>query len=202
MRVEKQQRFFVLGIQHRLSLNADHEPDVRPKGAFSMRGHSVGGYGSVTTNKVIATIVGDLFRLQVQAYPMYGSEKKGLADDLFSDGRRRADPRPRRSCDMSILCRSTTSMLLIWVIRSPGLVPGGTVFVQHQSRDPASGLEFDPGRAHANLFAKIDIRVVALDAVKVAQELSSHPQFAQRMQGIVLLGVFSCAWRRSFRTRA
>jgi pyruvate-ferredoxin/flavodoxin oxidoreductase len=34
------------------------------------------------------------------------------------------------------------------------------------------------------------IRVLALDAVKVAQEVSSHPQLAQRMQGIVLLGVF------------
>jgi pyruvate-ferredoxin/flavodoxin oxidoreductase len=29
-----------------------------------------------------------------------------------------------------------------------------------------------------------------LDAVKVAREVSSHPQLAQRMQGIVLLGVF------------
>ena len=26
-----------------------------------MRGHSVGGFGSVTTNKVIATIAGDIF---------------------------------------------------------------------------------------------------------------------------------------------
>jgi len=32
--------------------------------------------------------------------------------------------------------------------------------------------------------------VLALDSVKVAQEVSSHPQLAQRMQGIVLLGVF------------
>lgn len=41
-----------------------------------MRGHSIGGYGSVTTNKVIATIVGDLFGLHVQAYPTYGSVGK------------------------------------------------------------------------------------------------------------------------------
>jgi pyruvate-ferredoxin/flavodoxin oxidoreductase len=34
------------------------------------------------------------------------------------------------------------------------------------------------------------IRVLALDSVKVAQEVSSHAQLAQRMQGIVLLGVF------------
>jgi pyruvate-ferredoxin/flavodoxin oxidoreductase len=83
MRKNNDQRYFVLGIEHDLALPTEQEPDVRPKGAFSMRGHSVGGYGSVTTNKVIATIVGDLFGLQVQAYPMYGSEKKGLPTTYF-----------------------------------------------------------------------------------------------------------------------
>jgi pyruvate-ferredoxin/flavodoxin oxidoreductase len=53
------------------------DPDLRPAGAFSMRGHSVGGFGSVTTNKVIATIAGEVFGKDVQAYPKYGSEKKG-----------------------------------------------------------------------------------------------------------------------------
>ena len=51
--------------------------DGAPDGAFSMRGHSVGGFGSVTTNKVIATIGGQVFGKDVQAYPKYGSEKKG-----------------------------------------------------------------------------------------------------------------------------
>ena len=36
------------------------------------------------------------------------------------------------------------------------------------------------------------VRVFALDAVKVAQEVASHAQLVQRMQGIVLLGVFLC----------
>ena len=48
-----------------------------------MRGHSVGGFGSVTTNKVIATIAGDVFGKDVQAYPKYGSEKKGLPTTYY-----------------------------------------------------------------------------------------------------------------------
>ncbi len=48
-----------------------------------MRGHSGDGYGSVATNKIIATIIADLFGLQVQAYPMYGSEKKGLPTTYY-----------------------------------------------------------------------------------------------------------------------
>ena len=54
-----------------------------PRGGFSMRGHSVGGFGSVTTNKVIATIAGNVFGKDVQAYPKYGSEKKGLPTTYY-----------------------------------------------------------------------------------------------------------------------
>ncbi|MBX3437775.1 MAG: hypothetical protein KF861_09810, partial [Planctomycetaceae bacterium] len=38
--------FFCLGIDHPLALVRDEDPDLRPSGGFSMRGHSVGGFGS------------------------------------------------------------------------------------------------------------------------------------------------------------
>src|SRR5438093_1856435 len=72
------QHYFCVGIDHPLALKKGDDPDLRPKGGFSMRCHSVGGFGSVTTNKFIATIAGDVFGKDVQAYPKYGSEKKGL----------------------------------------------------------------------------------------------------------------------------
>jgi pyruvate-ferredoxin/flavodoxin oxidoreductase len=188
MRAGKQPRFFVLGIEHELGLSADHEPDVRPKGAFSMRGHSVGGYGSVTTNKVIATIVGDLFGLEVQAYPMYGSEKKGLPTTYFLTV---AEEPIGAHAELRHVDFVPLNNVNAFNLGDPlaGLVPGGAVFIQHQSRDatqvwntiPASSQEF---------IRQNRIRVLALDAVKVAQEVSSQPQLAQRMQGIVLLGVF------------
>src|SRR5262245_51723206 len=42
--------FATVGIRHETALEPPIDPDVRPAGAYSMRGHSVGGYGSVTTN--------------------------------------------------------------------------------------------------------------------------------------------------------
>ena len=75
--------FFCVGIDHPLALKRTEDPDLRPHGGFSMRGHSVGGFGSVTTNKVIATIAGDVFGKDVQAYPKYGSEKKGLPTTYY-----------------------------------------------------------------------------------------------------------------------
>ncbi len=60
-------RYFTLGIKHDTAFEMKEDPDLRPAGSFSMRGHSVGGYGSVTTNKVIATIAGETFGMNVQA---------------------------------------------------------------------------------------------------------------------------------------
>src|SRR5258708_7314242 len=77
------QEFFCIGIDHALALKQPEDPDLRPKGGFSMRGHSVGGFGSVTTNKIIATIAGNVFGKDVQAYPKYGSEKKGLPTTYY-----------------------------------------------------------------------------------------------------------------------
>jgi len=188
MRTRKEQRFFVLGIQHPLAIAPENEPDVRPKGAFSMRGHSVGGYGSVTTNKVIATIVGDLFGLQVQAYPMYGSEKKGLPTTYFLTV---AEEPIGAHAELKHVDFVPLNNVNAFNLGNPlaGLVLGGTVFVQHQSRDPEQVWKSIP--ANAKQFIRDNrIRVLALDSVKVAQEVSSHPQLAQRMQGIVLLGVF------------
>jgi len=188
MRTRKEQRFFVLGIQHPLAIAAEQEPDVRPKGAFSMRGHSVGGYGSVTTNKVIATIVGDLFGLQVQAYPMYGSEKIGLPTTYFLTV---AEEPIGAHAELKHVDFVPLNNVNAFNLGNPlaGLVLGGTVFGQHQSRDPEQVWKSIP--ANAKQFIRDNrIRVLALDSVKVAQEVSSHPQLAQRMQGIVLLGVF------------
>ena len=182
------QRFFVLGIEHELALPAADEPDVRPKGAFSMRGHSIGGYGSVTTNKVIATIVGDLFGLQVQAYPMYGSEKKGLPTTYFLTV---AEEPIGAHAELRHVDFVPLNNVNAFNIGNPlaGLVPGGTVFIQHPSRDPRQVWSAIPANAR-QFIRENSIRALALDAVKVAQEVSSQRELAQRMQGIVLLGVF------------
>lgn len=188
MRKEEKNRFFVLGVKHDLALAVDRDPDIRPPGAFSMRGHSVGGYGSVTTNKVIATIVGDLFGLQVQAYPKYGSEKKGLPTTYYLTV---ADQRIRFHSELRYVDFVPLNSVNAFHLGNPldGLSPGGTVFLQHQSRDACQVWESIPcdGR---EIIRQNRIRVLVLDGVKIASEVATRPELAQRMQGIVLLGVF------------
>ena len=188
MRRQNERRFFVLGIKHDLALLSDRDPDVRPPGAFSMRGYSVGGYGSVTTNKIIATVVGDLFGLKVQAYPLYGSEKKGLPTTYYLTVAK--DP-IRVHSELKYVDFVPLNNVNAFNLGNPleGLASGGAIFLQHQSANPAEVWAAIPVSARAMIRRK-RIRVFALDAVKIAEEVASRPELAQRTQGIVLLGVF------------
>ena len=181
-------RFFVLGIEHPLALLREEDPDVRPPGAFSMRGHSVGGFGSVATNRVIATILGDLFHLQVQAYPLYGSEKKGLPTTYYLTVAE--DPIQTHS-ELSRVDFVPLNDVNAFRLGNPltGIAEGGILFIQSARDDPAAIWADIPAHAR-RLIVEKRIRVLALDTVKIAREVSTRADLQQRMQGIVLLGVF------------
>lgn len=181
-------RFFAVGIRHPAAVSSDRAADVRPAGAFSMRGHSVGGYGSITTNKVIAAVASELFGLEVQAYPKYGSEKKGLPTSYFLT---LAPERVRLHCELD-----RVEFVAVHDISAlhgnaalAGLVEGGTLFLQTDRRHPEDAWAAIPERSRA-LIRDRHVRVLVLDAVGIAREVSSRPDLIQRMQGIVLLGVF------------
>jgi pyruvate-ferredoxin/flavodoxin oxidoreductase len=181
-------RSFVLGIPHVEALVRDDDPDVRPEGAFSLRGHSIGGFGSVTTNRVMATLVADLFGLSVQAYPLYGSEKKGLPTTYFLTI---ADERIRFHAELGRVEFVPLNDVNAFNLGDPlaGLVPGGVVFIQNQERDPALIWAGVPPRARKTIVER-GLRVLALDTARIARETTGQPDLVQRMQGIVLLGVF------------
>jgi pyruvate-ferredoxin/flavodoxin oxidoreductase len=181
-------RYFAVGIKHELSLTEGVDPDVRPVGAFSMRGHSVGGYGSVTTNKVIATIAGDVFGKQVQAYPKYGSEKKGLPTTYYLT-----------VADAPILSHSELNQVEFvpmndvnaFLTSDPlaGIQTGGTIFVQTSKTTPEAVWASVPPKAKQVIREK-KVRVLAADAAKIAREEAPVADLEVRMQGIVLLGIF------------
>ncbi|MBI3977121.1 MAG: 2-oxoacid:acceptor oxidoreductase family protein [Chloroflexi bacterium] len=181
-------RFFVLGINHDLALRREVDPPVQPPGAFAMRGHSVGGFGSVTTNKIIATIVADLFDLQVQAYPLYGSEKKGLPTTYYLVA---AEERPRTHCELETVDFVPLNDANAFNLGNPlaGLRDGGMVFLQSTLTDPEAVWDALPSYAQ-RMIRQRGIRVFVLDTIKIAREVASRPELEQRMQGIVLLGIF------------
>jgi len=180
--------YFTVGIKHELALEAPFDPDVRPPGAFSMRGHSVGGYGSVTTNKVIATIVGESFGLYVQAYPKYGSEKKGLPTTYYLT----VAPEPILThCELEHVEFVPMNDVNAFNLGNPlaGITLNGMIFIQSDKTDPAEVWAGIPHYAKKIIRQK-NLRVYVLDTVKIARDVATTADLIQRMQGIVLLGIF------------
>ncbi len=182
------QDYLCVGIKHALALEVTEDPDLRPPNAFSMRGHSVGGFGSVTTNKVIATIGGQVFGKDVQAYPKYGSEKKGLPTTYYLT-----------IADSHIYSHSELEYVDLVVLNDTnalfsgnplsGMIDGGAIIMQSHFTDPVDVWRRIPAH-HQRTIRDKKLRVFFTDMVKIARTVASEADLEMRMQGIVLLGAF------------
>jgi len=153
-----------------------------------MRGHSVGGFGSVTTNKVIATLMGDLFGLCVQAYPKYGSSKKVLPTTYYLTIAREPI---LTHCELEhvefIPLNDVNALNLGDTLR--GLADGGAIFLNTPKLSPQEVWEDIPRWARQRIREK-NAKVLALDTFNIADEVSTHAELRIRMMGVVLVGVF------------
>jgi pyruvate-ferredoxin/flavodoxin oxidoreductase len=180
-------RYATLGVRHPLALQA--QPlDLRPAGSFSLRGHSIGGFGSVTTNKLVASLVGGVFGLEVQAYPRYGSEKKGLPTAYYLSV---AGERIREHGELEHIDFVALHDVAAFRQGSPlrGLIDGGTVFVASPASGPEAVWSSIPVEARTEILAR-DLRLATLDTAALARARAPRPDLVVRMQGVALLGVF------------
>jgi pyruvate-ferredoxin/flavodoxin oxidoreductase len=186
-REEHPRKLFVVGIKHPLALEST-PVDLRPEGSYSLRGHSIGGFGSVTTNKLVATLSGELFDKRVQAYPRYGSEKKGLPTTYYLTI---ADAPIRLHAELDKVDFVPLHDVSAFGLGDPlaGLVDEGDLFIQSPLADPHDIWMSIPAHARAEIVAR-SIRVTALDTAALAQRHAPRPDLQVRMQGVALVGVF------------
>ena len=131
------QHFFCVGVDHPLALKRTEDPDLRPLHGF-LDGVAIPSAGSApsTTNKIIATIAGNIFGKDVQAYPKYGSEKKGLPTTYYLT-----------IGDSHIYMHSELEHIDLLCVNDPtamhdphtlsGLLTGGAIFMQSPYVEPA-----------------------------------------------------------------
>lgn len=188
MLADQPREYSVVGVKHPLALPDAEDPDLRPEGAFSMRGHSVGGFGSVTTNKLIASFVGELFNLHVQAYPKYGSEKKGLPTTYYLTV---ADTHIRTHSELNYVEFIPLNDVNAFNLGNPldGIATEGSVFIQSPETDPQAVWDHIPAYGQKIIRTK-RLKVYYLDTVKIAKEIATDPDLQQRMQGVCLVGIF------------
>lgn len=172
--------FGVLGIRHPLGIPSVPF-DWRPQGAYALRGHSLGGLGSVATNKLLASLVGEVFGKHVQAYPRYGSEKKGMPTAFFlliADEPIRVHAELERVDFLAL--HELRELLRPGALRT--LVDGGVLFL------PGVGIEL-PEATRAEAVHR-HIRVAVLDTARIAREHAPRRELITRMQGMGLAGAF------------
>ncbi|MDH3747890.1 MAG: 2-oxoacid:acceptor oxidoreductase family protein [Gammaproteobacteria bacterium] len=171
-----------------LALRGSENPNLMPEGAITIRMHSVGGWGAITTGKNLAMTLFDLLGYHVKANPKYGSEKKGQPTSYYLS----AAPEPIRiNCEY----------FYVDVVLSPdpnvfkhtnavaGLNEGGVLVMQSDATSPEQFWQ-SISHKYRKIIVDKNIRVFYLDAFRIARDEATDPELQLRMQGIAFQGAF------------
>jgi len=175
----------------KLALKGSENPNLLPPGAVTVRMHSVGGWGAVTTGKNLAMTLYDLLGFDIRANPKYGSEKKGQPTTYFLS----AAPEPiRLNCEYTYVDVVMAPDPNVFTHSNPlfGLNKGGVFIIQSELDDPQQVWARIPLQGQ-KFIVDNDIRIFFLDGFKIAREEASNPELQYRMQGNAFQGAFFAA---------
>jgi pyruvate-ferredoxin/flavodoxin oxidoreductase len=174
-----------------LAIRGSENPNLMPDGSITVRFHSVGGWGAITTGKNLAMTLFDLLGYHIKANPKYGSEKKGQPTTYYLS----AAPEPIRiNCEY----------FYVDVVMSPdpnvfqhtnalaGLKEGGVFIIQSDQGSPEKVWE-SISPAYQKIIIDNKIKLFYLDAFKIARDEATDPDLQLRMQGIAFQGAFFAA---------
>jgi pyruvate-ferredoxin/flavodoxin oxidoreductase len=174
-----------------LALRGSENPDLMPKDSITVRMHSVGGWGAITTGKNLALTLFDLLGYHVKANPKYGSEKKGQPTSYYLS----AAPEPIRiNCEYYYVdvVLSPDPNVFSHTNAVAGLNKGGVLVMQSDAASPEEFWNAIPHR-YRKTIVENDIRVFYLDAFRIARDEATDPELQLRMQGIAFQGAFFAA---------
>ncbi|MFP4209336.1 MAG: 2-oxoacid:acceptor oxidoreductase family protein [Wenzhouxiangella sp.] len=171
-----------------LVIKGSENPNLMPEACVTVRMHSIGGWGAITTGKHLATTLFDLLGWHIKANPKYGSEKKGQPTTFYL------------ACAPDKI-RVNGEYHHVDVVLSPdpnvfghsnalaGLRDGGLFIIQSDAATPEQAWQQIPAHYRAQ-FVERNIRLCYLDAFRIAREEATDPDLELRMQGIAFQGAF------------
>ncbi|MFA9470014.1 MAG: 2-oxoacid:acceptor oxidoreductase family protein [Deltaproteobacteria bacterium] len=174
-----------------LAIRGSENPNLMPEGSITVRFHSIGGWGAITTGKNLAMTLFELLGYHMKANPKYGSEKKGQPTTYYLS----AAPEP-----IKINCE----YFYVDVVLSPdpnvfghtnalaGLKEGGVFVIQSDKGSSEEMWESIPPMYQKIIIDK-KIKVYFLDAFKIARDEATDSDLQLRMQGIAFQGAFFAA---------
>ena len=172
------------------ALRGSENPDLMPENAITVRLHSVGGWGAITTGKNLAMTLYDLLGFQIRANPKYGSEKKGQPTTYYLAA---APERIPLNCEYHFVDVVMSPDPNVFGHSNPlaGLKRGGTFIIQ-SSLEPEQQWAMLPRWARRFILEN-DIRLFIVDGFRIAREEASNPELQLRMQGNAFQGAFFAA---------
>jgi pyruvate-ferredoxin/flavodoxin oxidoreductase len=174
-----------------LALQGSENPNLMPPGSITVRFHSVGGWGAMTTGKNLAMTLFDLLGYHVKANPKYGSEKKGQPTTYYLA----VAPEPIRvNCEYHYVdaVLSPDPNVFHHTNALAGLREGGVLVLQSDAATPEAVWKSIPPLFQRQIVER-KIRLFALDAFAIARAEATDPELQLRMQGIAFQGAFFAA---------
>ncbi len=169
-----------------MAFETGENPSLLPEGAFRIRFHSIGGYGTIATGKLLTDILAALLGLHSKSAPKYGSEKSGAPTNFYIS----LSPEPIKITNAELedveIVVSPDHKVFSHTNPLRGLGEDGTLIMQSHHA-PLEVWKELPSHARKTIRDK-RIKLYIVDAFGVAKKHAPVPELEIRMMGIAFIG--------------
>ncbi len=173
----------------KMALETGENPRLLPDSAFRVRFHSVGGYGTIASGKLLTDILAGVLDMHSKSAPKYGSEKSGAPTNFYIT----LSPEPIKITNAELedveVVISPDHRAFSHTNPLKGLAAGGTFILQSNATPEEVWQELPPQARKTIREKKINFYIV--DAFAVAKKNAPTPELATRMMGIAFIGAVS-----------
>ena len=169
-----------------MALETEPNPNLLPPSAFRIRFHSVGGYGTIATGKLLTDILAGALDLHSKAAPKYGSEKSGAPTNYYITLSPEHVKLTNADLEDVEIVISPDHKVFSHANPLRGLVEGGTFMLQ-SGLSPLEVWKELPAKARKTIRDK-KIKVFIVDGFAVAKRHAPTPELETRMMGIAFIG--------------
>ncbi len=169
-----------------MAIDTDDNPDLLPEGGMRIRFHSVGGYGTIATGKLLTDILAGVLDMHSKAAPKYGSEKSGAPTNYYIT----LSPEPIRITNADLedveIVLSPDHKVFHHTNPLRGIADGGT-FILQSNLPPLEVWRDLPASARRTIREK-HLKFFVIDAFSVALKHAPQAELQTRMMGIAFVG--------------
>jgi len=169
-----------------MALESEPNPNLLPEGAFRIRFHSIGGYGTIASGKLLTDILAGALNLHSKSAPKYGSEKSGAPTNYYITLSPEAVKITNAELEDVEVVISPDHKVFAHSNPLRGLVAGGT-FIMQTNLTPEALWQELPASARKTIRDK-HIKFFVIDAFAVAKRHAPTPELETRMMGIAFIG--------------